>query len=61
MLYTIITNKREACASCLDVCPTAGIRPSTVRNNAKVVDSRNYIDFYSCIGCGACIQLRPVQ
>lgn len=59
MGYTIIANTCEGATDCLDACPVACIYPGAGKN-AKGTDWY-WIDFKSCIDCGICLQVCPVE
>ena len=59
MAYTIITDKCEGVADCVDACPVACIFLGTGKN-AKGTDWY-WIDFSSCIDCSLCMQVCPTE
>lgn len=60
MAYTIITNECEGCSDCVEACPTACIHPGFGKN-AKGASNWNWIDFSTCINCGICQEVCPVD
>lgn len=60
MAYTIITDKCEGFADCVDACPVACIHPGSGKNE-KGVDDWNWIEFDGCIDCGICLEVCPVE
>ena len=60
MSYTIITDLCEGFTDCIDACPTACIYPGFGKN-AKGINDWNWIDFSSCIDCGICLKVCPVE
>ena len=60
MPYTIITDKCEGFGDCVDGCPVACIHPGEGKN-AKGIEDWRWIDFSTCIDCGICLQICPVQ
>lgn len=59
MPHTIVTDVCEGIADCVDACPVACIHPGPAKN-AKGTDWF-WIDFDTCIDCGICIQVCPVD
>ena len=59
MPHTIVTDVCEGVADCVDACPVACIHPgSGVNSKAKPFF---WIDFDTCIDCGICLQVCPVE
>ncbi len=59
MAHTIVTDVCEGIADCVDACPVACIHPGPGKN-VKGTDWF-WIDFATCIDCGICIQVCPVE
>ncbi len=59
MPHSIISDICEGVADCVVACPVACIKPSTLKN-AKGNDYY-WIDYDTCIDCGICLQVCPVQ
>jgi len=57
--HTIVTNTCEGVADCVDACPVACIHEGPGKNS-KGTDWY-WIDFATCIDCGICIQVCPVE
>lgn len=57
--HTIVTETCEGIADCVDACPVACIHPGPGKN-AKGTDWF-WIDFDTCIDCGICLQVCPVE
>ena len=59
MPHSIVTDVCEGIADCVQACPVGCIKPGESRN-AK---DKNYywIDFNTCIDCGICIQVCPIE
>lgn len=57
--HTIVTNVCEGVADCVDACPVACIHPGPSKNT-KGTDWY-WIDFSTCIDCGICLQVCPVE
>lgn len=57
--HTIVTNTCEGVADCVDACPVACIHPGPGKN-MKGTDWY-WIDFATCIDCGICLQVCPVE
>lgn len=59
MPHTIITETCEGIADCVDVCPVACIHEGPGKN----IKGTNWywIDFQTCIDCGICITVCPVE
>lgn len=57
--HTIVTNTCEGVADCVDACPVACIHPGPGKN-VKGTDWY-WIDFATCIDCGICLQVCPVE
>ena len=57
--HTIVTETCEGVADCVDACPVACIHPGPGKN---VKGTEWYwIDFSTCIDCGICLQVCPVE
>ena len=59
MAHTIVTNVCEGVADCVDACPVACIHEGPGKND-KGTDWY-WIDFSTCIDCGICLQVCPVE
>ena len=59
MPHTIVTNICEGVADCVGACPVACIHPGPGKN-VKGTDWF-WIDFDTCIDCGICLQVCPVE
>lgn len=59
MPHTIVTNVCEGVADCVDACPVACIHDGPGKNE-KGTDWY-WIDFATCIDCGICLQVCPVE
>jgi NAD-dependent dihydropyrimidine dehydrogenase PreA subunit len=57
--HTIVTKTCEGVADCVDACPVACIHPGPGKNE-KGTDWY-WIDFATCIDCGICLQVCPVE
>ncbi len=57
--HTIVTNTCEGVADCVDACPVACIHDGPGKNT-KGTDWY-WIDFSTCIDCGICLQVCPVE
>ena len=57
--HTIVTNICEGIADCVEACPVACIHPGPSKN-VKGTDWF-WIDFSTCIDCGICLQVCPVE
>jgi len=57
--HTIVTNTCEGVADCVDACPVACIHEGPGKN-VKGTDWY-WIDFATCIDCGICLQVCPVE
>jgi NAD-dependent dihydropyrimidine dehydrogenase PreA subunit len=57
--HTIVTETCEGVADCVDACPVACIHPGPGKN-VKGTDWY-WIDFATCIDCGICLQVCPVE
>jgi len=59
MPHTILTDVCEGVADCVDACPVACIHPGQGANGKGT--SYYWIDFETCIDCGICLQVCPVE
>ena len=59
MAHTIVTNVCEGVADCVDACPVACMNPC--QGAKSKVTIFYWIDFDTCIDCGICLQVCPVQ
>ncbi len=59
MAHTIVTDICEGVADCVDACPVACIQPGKGKN--KKGTDFYWIDFETCIDCGICLQVCPVD
>ncbi len=59
MAHSIVTDVCEGVADCVDACPVACISDGPGKN-AKGTDWY-WIDFSTCIDCGICFQVCPVE
>ena len=59
MAHTIVTNVCEGIADCVDACPVACIHPGRGANSKGT--GFFWIDFDTCIDCGICLQVCPVE
>lgn len=59
MAYTIISNVCEGVAECVPVCPVACIEQGHGANKKGSMWFK--IDANTCIDCGVCLQVCPVQ
>lgn len=59
MPHTIVTDICEGIGDCVAACPVACIHPADSKN-AKGTDYF-WIDFSTCIDCGICLQVCPVE
>ncbi len=59
MPYTIVTDICEGISDCVNACPVACIKPGSGKN-IKGTDYY-WIDFKTCIDCGVCLQVCPVD
>lgn len=57
--HTIVTNVCEGVADCVDACPVACIHPGQGANSKGT--PFYWIDFDTCIDCGICLQVCPVE
>lgn len=57
--HTIVTNICEGVADCVGACPVACIHPGDGKN--KKGTDWYWIDFQTCIDCGICLQVCPVE
>jgi len=59
MPHTIVTDICEGVASCANACPVSCIKPAIGKN--KKGTNYYFIDFDTCIDCGVCIEVCPVE
>jgi len=59
MPHTIVTDVCEGVADCVNTCPVACIHEGPGKN-VKGTDWY-WIDFATCIDCGICLQVCPVE
>ncbi len=59
MPHTIITDTCEGVTICAEACPVACIKPGNSKN--KKGTDFCWIDFNTCIDCGICITVCPVE
>jgi NAD-dependent dihydropyrimidine dehydrogenase PreA subunit len=59
MPHTIVTDVCEGVADCVNACPVACIHEGPGKN-VKGTDWY-WIDFATCIDCGICLQVCPVE
>ena len=59
LAHTIVTEICEGVSDCVGACPVACIHPGPGKN-AKGTDWF-WIDFNTCIDCGICLQVCPVE
>jgi NAD-dependent dihydropyrimidine dehydrogenase PreA subunit len=59
MAHTILTDTCEGVADCVEACPVACIHEGPGKN-VKGTDWY-WIDFATCIDCGICLQVCPVE
>ncbi len=59
MSHTIVTNTCEGVADCVEACPVACIHDGPGKN--KKGTAWYWIDFSTCIDCGICLQVCPVE
>ena len=59
MAHTIVTDICEGIADCVDACPVACIQAGNGKN--KKGTDFYWIDFDTCIDCGICLQVCPVD
>jgi len=59
MAHTIVTNVCEGVADCVDACPVACIHPGKGANSKGT--AFYWIAFDTCIDCGICLQVCPVE
>ena len=57
--HTIVTDVCEGVADCVDACPVACIHEGPGKN--KKGTDWYWIDFSTCIDCGICFQVCPVE
>lgn len=57
--HSIVTNVCEGVADCVDACPVACIHEGPGKN--KKGTDWYWIDFDTCIDCGICLQVCPVE
>ena len=59
MAHTIVTDVCEGIADCVDACPVACIDQGKGKN--KKGTDFYWINFDTCIDCGICLQVCPVE
>jgi NAD-dependent dihydropyrimidine dehydrogenase PreA subunit len=59
MSYTIVTETCEGVAACAPACPVACIHQGAGANQRGT--AWYWIDFSTCIDCGVCLEVCPVQ
>ena len=59
MAHTIVTDVCEGVADCVGACPVACIHPGEGANSKGT--AFYWIDFDTCIDCGICLQVCPVE
>ncbi len=59
MPHTIVTETCEGVADCVEACPVACIHPGDGKNT--IGTDWYWIDFATCIDCGICLQVCPVE
>jgi NAD-dependent dihydropyrimidine dehydrogenase PreA subunit len=59
MAYSIATDICEGIAACVPACPVACIHPGELANQKGT--AWFWIDFGTCIDCGVCLAVCPVQ
>lgn len=59
MAHTIVTDVCTGVADCVDACPVACINPGSQPNANG--NPYYWIDFDTCIDCGICLQVCPVE
>ena len=59
MAHTIVTDVCEGIADCVDACPVACIDQGRGKN--KKGTDFYWINFDTCIDCGICLQVCPVE
>ena len=59
MAHSIVTDVCEGIADCVDACPVACIDPGKGKN--KKGTDFYLINFDTCIDCGICLQVCPVE
>jgi NAD-dependent dihydropyrimidine dehydrogenase PreA subunit len=59
MPHSIVTEICTGVADCVEACPVACIHPGASRNQKGLPYYR--IDFNTCIDCGICLQVCPVE
>ena len=59
MPHTIVTDVCEGVADCEAACPVACIHPGPGKNTKGT--EWFWIDFATCIDCGICLQVCPVE
>ena len=59
MAHSIVTEICTGVADCVDACPVACIHPGSGSNQRGLPFYR--IDFDTCIDCGICLQVCPVE
>jgi NAD-dependent dihydropyrimidine dehydrogenase PreA subunit len=59
MAHSIVTNTCEGVADCVSACPVACIHEGAGKNS--IGTDWYWIDFNTCIDCGICLQVCPVE
>ena len=59
MPHTIVTDICEGISDCAKACPVGCIKPGESKN--KKGTDYFWIDFQTCIDCGICLQVCPVE
>jgi NAD-dependent dihydropyrimidine dehydrogenase PreA subunit len=60
MSYTIVADLCEGIADCIPVCPVECIHWAEGKTNVKGT-KYTYIDDSTCIDCGACLSVCPIE
>ncbi len=59
MPHTIISDKCQGVAQCANACPVGCIKKSSGKN--QMGTDYFFVDFQTCIDCGICLQVCPVE